>query len=542
MNVLWQIPHVSGQSLEITIKDNSHIFLVGRNGSGKSALVQHAVNSVGSQHVRRISAHRQTWLASSAINLTPQSRREYDETIFRREGRTYNRWQDRNPEQKVSSVLFDLTAEENALARRIMNRAFENDQKGITKLVQEERPVFEKLNELLSAGGFEITIENSKGEAILARHGSSGEVYGIERMSDGERNAVLLAANVLTVEPETVLLIDEPERHLHRSIIAPFLSALFETRKDCAFVVSTHDTALPPVDTQATVLIVSSCKWHGEEATAWDISRLREESELPEDLKRVLLGARRRILFVEGTGRSLDLQLYNALFPEVLVKPSGSCEELIASVSGLRSSVEYHDVEAFGLIDGDNRDDENINRLKEKGIYALKQYSVEALYYCSDSINAVAEWQAKSLGSNASEMLDQAIRQGIQELRREGVAERMSARRCQRQVQMHATSKLPNSREIMASSIYRIVLDVGKWYEQELLLFRFLLESGDLDALIARYPVRDTSALGKLVKAFDLHIDTYEKTLVSRVRSDSSLANKLRDRIGHLSTHLVPKC
>ena len=541
MQFLWQIPHVSGQHLDIAIEDGSQIFLVGPNGSGKSALVQHAVASLGTMNVRRISAHRQTWLSSSAINLTPQSRREYDQTIFGRETREYNRWQDRNPEQKVSSVLFDLTAKENDLARKIMRKALEGDQEAIAKIVREERSVFEKLNDLLSLAGFAITIENSEGEAILARRKDSSAVYGIEQMSDGERNAVILAANILTVKKGTILLIDEPERHLHRSIVAPFLSALFELRKDCGFVVSTHDTSLPPVGSDAFTLIVSSCHWQGDQATAWDIKRLRDDSGLPEDLKRAILGARRRVLFVEGTSQSLDIQLYNILFPEVLVVPSGSSEEVITAVSGLRTSDKHHDVEAFGLIDGDNRETEDIDRLRDKGIYALDQYSVESLYYSSDAMEAVANWQAESLDGDASEMLSRAKDNGIRELSREGVPERMSARRCERQIHVQARLKMPKAKEIMSCSTYEIVLDVGEWYEKELSVIKTLLENRDIDALIARYPVRDTAALGKLVNAFDLNLDTYERTLISRVRSDSSLTDRLRSRIGPLSKLLTEK-
>ena len=47
------------------------------------------------------------------------------------------------------------------------------------------------------------------------------------QMSDGERAAAIIAATVLVADPGTLFLIDEPERHLHRSIIEPFLSALF---------------------------------------------------------------------------------------------------------------------------------------------------------------------------------------------------------------------------------------------------------------------------------------------------------------------------
>ena len=76
------------------------------------------------------------------------------------------------------------------------------------------------------------------------------------------------------VEPGTMLLIDEPERHLHRSIIEPFLSALFSRRKDCVFVVSTHEIALPVANPKARVLMVRSCRWKGDMASAWDVELL----------------------------------------------------------------------------------------------------------------------------------------------------------------------------------------------------------------------------------------------------------------------------
>ena len=108
-------------------------------------------------------------------------------------------------------------------------------------------------------------------------------------MSDGERNATILAATVLTVEPGTVLLIDEPERHLHRAIIEPFLSALFRQREDCTFVVSTHEIALPIVNPDVSVLMVRSCEWNGDTAKSWDVAVLDPNTELPEELKRAIL-------------------------------------------------------------------------------------------------------------------------------------------------------------------------------------------------------------------------------------------------------------
>ena len=74
---------------------------------------------------------------------------------------------------------------------------------------------------------------------------SGSKPYSIAQLSDGERNALLIATNVLTVKDGTLVLIDEPERHLHRSIISPLLTHLFAQRPECAFIVSTHDVMLP---------------------------------------------------------------------------------------------------------------------------------------------------------------------------------------------------------------------------------------------------------------------------------------------------------
>ena len=395
--------------------------------------------------------------------------------------------------------------------------------------------MFEQLNELLRVGGFAVTIENADGEQILAQHKDVAEPYGMEKMSDGERSAVILAATVLTVDPGIALLIDEPERHLHRSIIQPFLTALFEKRDDCPFVISTHEPALPLANSGASVLTVRSCQWNGEVAAAWDMELMKGDAGLPDDLKRAILGARRKILFVEGNAHSLDIQLYEALFPNISVRPVDSCDDVIKVVRGLQNSREYHDVEAFGLIDGDNRDEDEVELLRQQGIHALGEYSVESLYYCSAAMNAVATWQAAALGENADEMLESANSRVLAALDKDGLVERMAARRCERIVRAKYQSRLPNWRSIIDQTDHSVSVDSKDLYDEELRRFRNFREDEDVERIVARYPVRESDVLDGIVGAFSLARDSYRRTLLARVRSDSGLAENIRDRIGPLS-------
>ena len=539
MQYQLNIPIIESEPLTITLEAGSRLFIVGSNGSGKSALIQHSVTSLGTQNVRRISAHRQTWMESGAINLTPQNRRQYGQQHDNEEPNPMYRWREWNPQRQLSSILFDLVAKDNDQARRIADHARAGNYPEMENIVNGEPGVFDQINELLDLANLAVTIENSEGENLFARRKSAEGRYDIAQMSDGERNAVILAANVLTVSPGTILLVDEPERHLHRSIIEPLLSALFAQREDCAFIVSTHEVALPMANPDAEVLVVRSCQWSGNTAKAWDAQLVEKNANLPEDVKRAILGSRERILFVEGQPQSLDIRLYSTLFPDISVVPVGSCDDVIKAVEGMRNSSDLHDVEAFGLIDGDNRDDADVSRLTERGIYSLYAYSVESIYFCSDAMNAVAQRQAESLGRDADQIVEDAKNRALQELGQGDLSERMSARFCERKVREELQSQMPDWKTISGNPSHTITLDTGKWHQEEISCFENMLADKDLEKIIARYPVRESGILESMATAFVLNKNTYRDTLITRVRTDADLAQKIRQLIQPLSDALA---
>ena len=299
----WGIPGISGEPLPVSLQPGDRLFIVGPNGSGKSALIQHLVSGHKGRNIRRISAHRQTWLGSGSLDLTPLGRKEFGEQDTDVEKNYEALWQESNSELKQSAVLFDLVAKENTRARSITSLVDSKNLDEASRLADESVSAFVQLNDLLSLGTLNVTLENSKDEEILARHRNVGASYSIAHMSDGERNAAIIGATVLTVDPGTVLLIDEPERHLHRSIIVPFLVALFAQREDCTFIVSTHELALPAANPTASVLMVRSCEWEGNRAKAWDIDLLQANDQLPEELRLAILGSRRKVLFLREPGR-----------------------------------------------------------------------------------------------------------------------------------------------------------------------------------------------------------------------------------------------
>ena len=532
----WEIPRISDEPIQLTVNNGDQLFIVGANGSGKSSLMQRLTVDAGDKKIKRITAHRQTWFNSGNINFTPANRQEYDRETPRYNTHKDARWKDRRPGDDLSALLFDLVAKDNAInesiAQHIRNKnadqAFEESDKSPSP--------FNQINEMLARGKLTVALHKTTDQNLLARH-PQGDSFGIEKMSDGERSAVIIAAHVITAESGTVFLIDEPERHLHRSIIRPFLSALFTLRSgDCAFIISTHEIALPVATPEARVLMLRSCQWSNDMTTAWDAKLLEPNSELPPELKLAILGSKKKILFVEGQRGSLDVSLYSVLFPTLSVNPIGSCEEVQKAVLGVRGSQEIDDVEAFGLIDRDNRTDKDIERLAEKGIFALKVYSVEALYYCSDAIDAVARQQASSRGIDANGLVKSAKQQVIEELTDREIAERMAARRCERQIQKLALSNIPNWKSIRENAAQRICVPIDpQVYLKELDYFNGLVKGANIDQLIARYPLRDSRVFEIIATTLKCqNQEDYQRMVLVQIENDKELACKLKSRIDSL--------
>ncbi|MXY95912.1 MAG: ATP-binding protein [Caldilineaceae bacterium SB0664_bin_27] len=537
----WEIPHISGRSLPINLQANDCLFIVGPNGAGKSALIQYLVPKEEERsNFRRISAHRYSAIDPATLDVSAQRREDIGQQNIEHERYPDAQWRDYNSHFLAATALFDLVAKESSRARTLAGYLPHELEEAARQALKTRAP-FGQLNELLSHGTLSITLELSVKGLVQAKQRASRDTYNVAQMSDGERNAAIIGATVLTVDPGTVLLIDEPERHLHRSIIVPFLSALFAQRSDCIFIVSTHELALPAAIPEAKVLTVRSCAWTNNQVSAWDIDLLEPNVGIPEDVRLSILGSRQKILFVEGEPTGLDLPIYHALFPGISVEARGSRDDVIRAVKGVRGSQELHHVEAFGLIDNDGMGEDNIASLSEDGVFALDDYSVESLYYSNASLDALARRQAETLGEEDPQNLKcSALQAALCELRREnGLAQKMAAKRSVLSVRNKIESQIPGREAIQCNEHPTIEVSIESPYQEELSKFKRHLDASEFDELVARYPLRHSHAFDAIARKLKFRSKAdYQSALVTRIQSCDSLAEKLRGRIGKLTCAL----
>jgi predicted ATP-dependent endonuclease of OLD family len=64
--------------------------------------------------------------------------------------------------------------------------------------------------------------------------------YNLRQMSDGERTVLYMAARVMTADHQ-VILVDEPELHMHSRLSVQLWDEAEKLRPDCRFVYITHD-------------------------------------------------------------------------------------------------------------------------------------------------------------------------------------------------------------------------------------------------------------------------------------------------------------
>src|SRR5207237_5411026 len=147
-------------------------------------------------------------------------------------------------------------------------------------------------------------------------------------------------------------------------IIAPLLTQLFLKRKDFSFIVSPHDIVLPLDNPSARTLLLRGCTYAGGTVAGWDTDLVPASSDIDDTLRADILGARKKILFVEGTKQSLDQPLYSLLFPEASVIGKSSSREVEQTVRGIRGTENLHWLRVFGIVDSDGRSKAEIGVLK----------------------------------------------------------------------------------------------------------------------------------------------------------------------------------
>lgn len=366
----------SGGTVEINLIDN--LVLVGANGSGKSRMGSWIEASTNVRPVKRISAQR----ILSMPDFAPLKSLEQSINELLGSWRNRSVIEVQSDYEQVLSTLFAETTKRDREYVALCRSESSNTKPPIPESAIEK--LIRIWNDVLPQR--KITIVDSR---VHVTPGDGSAAYGGREMSDGERVALYLIAQVLCVPEYCLVIIDEPELHLHKALMARLWNKIEQERTDCIFVYITHDLDFAASRVKAEKIWLKSYN-QGQ----WIWERVPDSEEIPENLLLEIIGSRKPILFVEGDRGSYDHAIYQEAFPVFTIVPRGGATQVIASTKGMRANSSLHSINAFGLIDRDFKNDDELKALLENGIYTLDFAEVENLLLIPQLIKLVAVNQA----------------------------------------------------------------------------------------------------------------------------------------------------
>ena len=394
-------PSISVPAQPVDLECETSIVVVGANGAGKSRLgAWLELHGPQKQRVHRITAQRSIVFPDSSSPTGLQSARD----AFHFAPRPAN-WDEKTYESNKTNLRVQaryggsLTNVETAplndfdkLLTLLFSENYDNllTHEGQQRLSSALVPIPDSLIRKVQAL-WELVLPNRKlqlrsGEVRAMPITNLAKDYPARSMSDGERVVFYLSGQCLCAPANSIIVVDEPEIHIHKAIQNTLWNAIEKARPDCTFIYLTHDLEFASDRSGATKVCLTD---HIDGGFCW--YAVAPLQEIPEDIYLEVLGSRKPVLFVEGTYGSHDFDIYKMSYPQFTVKPLGGCGAVISATKVFRSLRDMHRIECFGIVDRDYLEAGQIEAFERAGIFVPAVAEVENLYLVPTLIKAVAE-------------------------------------------------------------------------------------------------------------------------------------------------------
>ena len=526
----YKLPTINGESKEHTTNNNS-IIIIGANGSGKSKLGAW-IEGEDPLEVHRIGAQRNLNFKENI----PLSNYDYaknriffgtdnEHDILNKDKRS--RWD--YGKAYTTKLLNDFDIVLAALIGLYNNETsnYFNDCKVAEKnnYTKPNIPftVLDKLINIWDSIFPQRTLIFEDSKFFAYERNKTTKKYSANQMSDGERAVLYLASQVLVAPDNKTLIIDEPELHLHNSIMNILWEQLENYRQDCLFIYITHDTNFAASHKNSEKIWIKN--YDGKN---WNLEKIIS-SDLPEKLLFDILGSRKNILFVEGEENSFDSQLYSILYPNYFIIPCGGCTQVIMRTKSFKSTQNIHNNNVYGIIDRDFRTEYEINKLAKDNIYTLKVSEVENLFIIEELINFLADYLAKNFNYVFSNIKNYIIKERFSNQIRSQVNKNVVSQ-IKHELSMAEISEI-NTKDSFTNAIESI--NAESIYEETLNSYEEALTSNNYKKVLEMFNEKG------LAKSIGHHLSLKDNDYLNTVIS--ILRNKEQEEVFGIFKNYVPR-
>lgn len=233
----------------------------------------------------------------------------------------------------------------------------------------------------------EIEIFTESGNRLLEFSKNRSKKYSLNQLSDGERSILFYLLIMVLIPEKSLIIIDEPETHLNIALCNKLWDYILEEKKENKFIFISHNKDFIKSRTDSDIIWCKNYDINNDKNNKF--IKIEKNDILPRDLIVSLLGSKKeKILFCEGKDREgkakeYDYAIYNLLYSdEYFVKPVEghlSVIEYTKAYNELKEKLEMNSKEAYGIIDRDCLNNEEVQKLRSKNIIVLPANEIEML-------------------------------------------------------------------------------------------------------------------------------------------------------------------
>ena len=395
-----QLAEDGTKKMRLILAAGSGIWLIGRNASGKTTLVNRIATlwqETASEAPMVVEASRSTKMdgmgRSSPTGLEASRERRGRPGAVRISG----------DQEELGRLLHEVERQQKARQERMLVflRAGLDAEAGAC--LRELETILEATNRVLQRAGLRYRVLRSQGGSYVVE---GPPTRGIDTLSDGERAALQMALAVLNQADGTLIALDEPDKHLSADTARDMISALRDERKHSCFIMATHSDVEWDIKEGDQVYQVRGVNWQGGNA-AWDVEKTSREAGMGK-LAGVIRRDQRPTVLVEGTEGSRDRAMYEALLPNWKVIPRGNATQVEEDVKRINETRNVHGCEVRGIVDGDGRPDMGTWVVENQGTWVLPVRTIENVYWSQTALGPVIEALARLKGEHAEALLARA--------------------------------------------------------------------------------------------------------------------------------------
>lgn len=515
-------PRLDGQPVENI--DFTTLVVIGANGSGKTRLGSYIEEKYKSK-VHRVSAQKSLSMpkfASTTNKKKAESDFKYgswseDNNWNETAGWIHQRWGG-NPN---THLLNDFESLMILLHTNEYETLLENQKNGLFNRT--------KLDEIINI--WQQVIPHrllDKKSGVIEVKGNNINDYNSSEMSDGERVVFYLIAQVMSISKDSIIIIDEPEMHIHPSLVNNLFNLIESARPDCNFIYLTHNIDFAVTRLNAKKIWMKSYN----DGNVWDYEVLNSQGSIPEQLYLELLGSRKPILFLEGRVESIDYKLYQHVFSDYTIKPIDGCSKVIQTVKSFNEQSEFHNNYAYGLIDRDRRSESEVQSYNSKNIWVLDVAEIENLFLVEDIVKLISEHMGKDSEETFSEVKTNLISYFENQLENQIVIhfkERMK-KRCRALYEFNAKveSEIITKIDEEFNSI-----DKTKLFENIRKDFKQFILNEDYQSILRVFNLKNALIpMSKLLPLIGVNnADDYINLVISLIQKQNETAEKLKNTI-----------